>query len=374
MAKRKTKSFPYFYAVLALLVIVGACFVAYGLNLLKSWMADYESTQPKYVAERVFNQVFANPDFDELLEKQGYTVCEAETKQDLINYVKAQVGDGKITYQQAASGVDGGTLKYVVSAGDNAFAQFTVVKTDAVTEYGNPIYMPGDYEIYYKTETKSVTIIAPSDAKVSINGYVLDGRYIIKTEETESCAHMPGKVLKNDDNTQGIKFSTYYFDGLLYDTDNIAVTDKYGDPCPMTKNKDGVFLADINYNEDYQNTHSENVLFFVEEYAKYAMRFGSFNKFKNTIDPDSDLYEKISTMEYYWVHKPDGYEFTSRETGEFYEYGENVFSCRVTVDWHAWRGNKTFNDTIDLTLYLRLVDGVYLIYDMQTHAVAEGTA
>lgn len=371
MAKRKTRSFPYFYAILALLVVIGVCFVAYGLNLLKAWMADYESTQPKHVAQRVFNEIFADPDFDALLEKQGYTVCEAETKQDLINYVKAQVGDGEIVYQQAASGVDGGTLKYVVSAGDNAFAQFTVVKTDAVTEYGNPIYMPGDYEIYYKVQTKSVTVIAPSDATVSINGYVLDGRYIIDTEETESCAHMPGKVLKNDDNTQGIRVSTYYFDGLLYEPDNISVTDKHGDPCLITKNEDGTFVAAINYNEEYENTYSEDVLFFVEEYAKYAMRFGSFNKFKHTLDPESDIYEKISTMEYYWVHKPDGYEFTSSETGEFYAYGDGVFSCRVTVEWHAWRGNKQFNDTIDLTLYLRLVDGEYLIYDMQTHSVAE---
>ncbi len=373
MAKKKTRSFPYFYTVLALLVVVGACFVAYGLNLLKAWMADYESTQPKYVAEKLFNEVFADPDFDALLEKQGYTVCEAETKQDLINYVKAQVGDGEITYQQAGSGVSKDLLKYVVSAGGKPFAQFTVVKSDAVTEYGNPLYMPGEYEIYYKVETTSVTVTAPSDATVYVNGYKLDGSYVVSTEDTESCGHMPGKVLKNDDDTQGIKFSTYVYEGLLFDTDNITVTDKYGNPCPMTRDENGVFLADINYNEELKAQHAENAVFFAEEYAKYAMRKGNFNKFKGTLDAESEIYEKIRTLEYYWVHESTGYEIIDQEAYDFYEYADGVFSCRVKITWHSWRtGKPDYYDYIDMTLYYRLADGQWVIYDMQNHSGFDG--
>ena len=54
----KVKQFPYFYTILSLLVLVGVCCVAYGLGLLKSWMADYESTRPKYVAENVLETHF----------------------------------------------------------------------------------------------------------------------------------------------------------------------------------------------------------------------------------------------------------------------------------------------------------------------------
>ena len=96
MAKAKTKSFPYFYTVLALLVIVGICCVAYGLTLLKSWMTDYEASQPKYVAQNVFDTYFANPDIEAFIKEGEYTVSPAETFDDLKKYVTDQIGNGEI--------------------------------------------------------------------------------------------------------------------------------------------------------------------------------------------------------------------------------------------------------------------------------------
>lgn len=373
MASKKTKSFPYFYTVLALLVLVGICFVAYGLKTLENWMADYESALPKYVAQNVFDKYFADPDYGALLEAQGYTLSPAETKDDLINYVKAQIGDGETVYHEAVSGVTGDRIKYVVSAGETPFAQFTIIKSGETTEYGNELYMLEGYEIYYKTETTSVTVVAPSDAQVRVNGYLLDKTYVTAAEETESCGHMPGKVLRNDDTTEGIKFYTYYIDGLLFDTENITVTDKNGFPCNVTADENGVFTAEINYVDSLKEQFSETAVFFAEEYSKYAMAKGKFTNFESSLDPQSDLYTKIKTLEYYWVHQCDGYEITEQETSDFYSYSDDVFSCRVKINWHSWRsGRPDFYDYIDMTLYFHNVNGEYLIYDMQTHSGLEG--
>ena len=171
----KVKKFPYFYTILALLVLVGVCCVAYGLGLLKSWMADYESTRPKYVAENVFETHFKDLDVGALIETKPFTVSPAETEADLIKYVTDQIGSGEIKYAEAASGsITGDVLKYVVRAGDYKFGQFTVVDSGEKTEYGNPIYVMGDYEFFYKVDTVSVKIVAPSDATVKVNGYTLD--------------------------------------------------------------------------------------------------------------------------------------------------------------------------------------------------------
>lgn len=367
---KKTKSFPYFYTILALLVLIGVCCVAYGLGLLKSWMADYEATRPKYVAEHIFETHFKNPDIRTLIETKPFDLSPAETENDLVRYVTEQIGGGEITYNEAASGsITGDTIKYVVSAGENRFAQFTVVDSGEKTEYGNAIYVLGSYEIYYKAETVSIKIIAPSDAAVTVNGFTLDQSYVTKTEETESCAHMPDKVFHNGDPTQGIKYSTYVISGLLFDTENVTVTDKYGESCKVTRDENGVFNATVNYNEELKEQYSDIALAFSTNYAKFAQACGTFNGVKPYIDPNSDIYEKIRTLEFFYVHGHNSCEFLDEQTFEFYEYAPGVFSCRVKYTWHAIRANaREQYEYIDLSLYFHEVDGQYKLYDMMTHS------
>ena len=367
----KVKKFPYFYTILALLVLVGVCCVAYGLGLLKSWMADYESTRPKYVAENVFETHFKDLDVGALIETKPFTVSPAETEADLIKYVTDQIGSGEIKYAEAASGsITGDVLKYVVSAGDYKFGQFTVVDSGEKTEYGNPIYVMGDYEFFYKVDTVSVKIVAPSDATVKVNGYTLDQSYVTGTEDTESCAHMPDRIFHNGDPTQGIKYSTYVISGLIYKTDNITVTDKYGAPCPVTKDENGVFRATVNYNEELKELYSEIAFAFAENYAKYAQACGTFNGVKPYLDSKSDLYGKIQSLEVKYVHAHNWCEFLDKQSFEFYEYADGVFSCRVKFTWHAKRANTTREqyEYIDLSLYFHEVNGEYKLYDMMTHS------
>ncbi|MBQ5842058.1 MAG: hypothetical protein IIW63_02770 [Clostridia bacterium] len=366
----KVKKFPYFYTILALLVLVGVCCVAYGLGLLNSWMADYESTRPKYVAENVFETHFKDLDVGALIKTKPFTVSPAETEADLIKYVTDQIGSGEIKYAEAASGsITGDVLKYVVSAGDYKFGQFTVVDSGEKTEYGNPIYVMGDYEFFYKVDTVSIKIVAPSDATVKVNGYTLDQSYVTGTEDTESCAHMPDRIFHNGDPTQGIKYSTYVISGLIYKTDNITVTDKYGAPCPVTKDENGVFQATVNYNEELKEQYSDIALAFSTNYAKFAQACGTFNGVKPYIDPNSDIYEKIRTLEFYYVHGHNSCEFLDEQTFEFYEYAPGVFSCRVKYTWHAIRANaREQYEYIDLSLYFHEVNGEYKLYDMMTHS------
>ena len=369
MAKAKTKSFPYFYTVLALLVIVGICCVAYGLTLLKSWMTDYEASQPKYVAQNVFDTYFANPDIEAFIKEGEYTVSPAETFDDLKKYVTDQIGNGEITYNEAAGSITGEELKFVVSAGNYKFAQFTVVDSGEKTEYGNPIYVMGDYNFFYKVETTHVKVIAPSDATVTVNGYTLDSSYVTHTEETESCKHMPAKIMHNDNPTEGIKLSTYYMDGLLYETDKVTVTDKDGQPCKVAKNEDGVFVAEINYTGTLAQENAETAMFFAQSYAKWAQVCGGFFTFNKTMDPKSSLYYKVQTLENYFAHSHSKCEFVDEEYSEFYDYGNGVFSCRVAFTWNAIRYNGVqATEYIDMTLFFHEVNGEYKIYDMLTHS------
>ncbi len=367
--EKKKRGFPWFYTILAVLVVAGACCVAYGLSVLRLWMADYEASQPKYAAQRVFDEYFAHPDIGAFIKETEYTVSPAESFADLEKYVTDQIGTGDITYNKTAGSVDGGTEKYVVSAGDYKFAQFTVVDSGQRTEYNNPVYVLGEYEFFYTVETTSVKITAPYDATVTVNGYLLDESYVTETKETDSCLHMPSKILHNDNPAQGIKYSTYVLEGLLYPTENILVTDKYGNPCKLEKNEDGSFAANINYNSEIEASYADLALDFAKGYAKYAQGCGKFSDFKDVMDEESSLYFKVNTLANHFVRAHDTCEFMDEKTVEFYEYAPGVFSCRVSFTWHAYREDAPeAYEYIDMTLYFHESEGEYVIYDMLTHS------
>ncbi len=372
MTEIKRRGFPYFYTILAVLLVLGVCAVAYGLSLLNEWLADYESSQPKYVAEKVFNEYFANPDIERFIKESDYTLSPAESFEDLKKYVTDQIGTGEISYNETAGSIDGDTLKYVVSAGNHKFAQFTIVDSGEKTEYNNPIYKLGEYDFFYVvSETYSVKIVAPSDATVSVNGFTLDNSYVTETKETESCLHMPSKVLHNDSPTEGIKFSTYVIKDLLYPTEDVRVTDKYGDECKITRDENGSFVADINYDTALEEEYSELAIEFAKGYAKYAQGCGSFGDFGDKMVKESSLYQKIKTLQNQFVHAHDECEFTLEKATEFYRYDAHVFSCRVSFTWHAYRQNAPeAYEYIDMTLYFCEMpeDNGFKIYDMLTHS------
>ena len=369
MSNKKKFKFPYFYTILILLLVAGVCAVSYGLSKLELWLADYEASQPQYAAQKVFDTYFANPDIAALIKEKEYSVSPAESFEDLERYVNNQIGTDSITYTKTTADIEGKTQNYVVSAGNHSFARFSIVDSGECTEYNNPIYVLGEYEFFYSVEHTSVKITAPYDAKVFVNGYELNETHIIETKETESCLHMPSKILNSDNTAEGIKYSTYVLQGLLFPTEDIKVVDKYGDMCKVEKKEDGVFSSEINYNSEKEQLYSENALLFAKGYAKYAQGCGSFSDFSKMIDPDSSLYYKVRTLANHFVHAHDTCEFSAEKTSEFYEYAPDVFSCRVTFTWHAYRKNAPeAYEYINMTLYFHEIDGEYVIYDMMTHS------
>lgn len=353
----KKRGFPYFYTILALLLLIGIIAVAYGLTLLNRWMADYEASQPKYVAERMFREYFADPDYAELLRLTGGQHSEFETYDDLVRYVSDQIGSGETEYRGVTGDLSGETLKYVVSAGDVRFAQFTVVKSDEVTEFGNPIYSYGDIQLFYMTDTVSVTVTAPAGATVYINGIALDSGDLVSSAETESCLHMP-------DGVTGLVMNTYTVSGLLYDPE-VEVTDRDGIACELTRGEDGAYTAAVNYSEELKNEYADMIIDFTEKYAAYTAANLRFSAFSARLDKSSELYEQIRTLATNTVFANDGYKFVNQTAEEFYMYDEGVFSCHVKLTQILWRANRDdYYVYVDIVFYLHEINGEYLIYSM----------
>lgn len=359
--KKRVSSFWKIYIVIGVLL-----FAALGIWLmcLYGWLGDFESAQPKYLAEETFNEYFKEFDAEEYVK-----LCDPDTLPDTeantVAYLESVTEGKEITYKKVSTGMDTG-YKYVVLADDGTdavkFASFMLVE-EGSSDDGFKTYKADNFELYTSSNSQ-FTVEAPKGYTVIVNDIELTADNIIENDiPTPSCEHMPEGV-------SGLYYTKYLVKGLLSEP---VVSVKSSDGTAAVVVEDGHnYKAQPVYDEDLEAQYSQWVLEGVENYAKYSqydskVNVTGFNKVAPYFDPDSELYESIKTVDNMFVIHYDKYEFTDMTASEFYRYDENTFSCRVQYTQKLYKDNEVYDDVVDQTLYLRLVDDKYLIYDMNVN-------
>lgn len=362
MARRKKMSaFWKVYIVIGLLLL-GALGV--WLCFLYNWLGDYESAQPKYLAEDTFNEHFADFDAAEYI-KLCNTESFLETEENIVNYLETLTEGKEITYKKVSSGLESG-YKYIVlcSDGENEtkFASFTLTEDgDADSKFKT--YTAGGYEIYTDSKT-TVTVEAPKGYTVLVNGDALSETFITENDiPTDSCNHMPEGV-------SGLYYTKYTVNGLLTEP-TVEVKNGAGESATVEKVNNSYKAQPVS-DAALSAEYTEWVLKASELYARYTqydsnVNVTGFNQVAPYFDPSSELYESIRTVDNMFVQYYDDYEFKDMTASEFVRYDENTFSCRVQYTQLLYQKNDVYDDFVDQTLYLRKVDGEYLIYDMNVN-------
>lgn len=357
---KKPSVFWKIYGILTAVLLV-ALFI--WLAFLYSWLGDFEASQPKYVAEDTFNEYFADFDAMEYVSKCYDESLFVETKEHIAEYLENLTANKKITYKKVSSGMDD-CYKYIVVAGEEEvkFASFFIVEDKENTgKFKN--YRADGFEIF-TSNSSVITIEVPKGYSVILNGKELSDSFISEDDiATPSCDHMPEGVT-------GLLYTKYTVKGLL-SVPVVAVTDNNGDTAKIDIS-DKNYKAEPVYDTSLSDEYTDWILEGVEKYAKYSqydskVNVTGFNQVAPYFDPSSDLYESIKTMDNMFVIHYDKFEFTDMSASEFFRYDENTFSCRVQYTQKLYKGKDVYDDFVDQTLYLRNVDGKFLIYDMKVN-------
>ncbi len=347
-----------FWTIYRIVLVVFAVFLIAAAVVLGRWLKNYEASQPKYAAEAVFEKYFKNFDASAYVD-----ICEAssvfEEKETLVSYLNDITKGQEIQYMKVSS-TDKDTIKYIVKAGDTKFASFNLVE-DTSKDGKFTEYTASGFELYTSSDTR-ITIEAPEDYTVLVNNTELSEDYIKEKDiKSESCDHMP-------DGVRGTYYTKYSVSGLIAEPEVTAKT-PVGTAAEVTL-ENGTYRVSLVNDTELQNAHKDRILEACEKYAVY-MQYDStvavmgFNQIKGYFDPQSELYEDIRTVENMFVIEYSSYEFADEKTSDFIKYDDNTFSCRVSFTHILHRrGAEDYRDYLDLTLYLRNVDGEYLIYDM----------
>ena len=357
--KSRTFRLPVFYICLILAVALALIAMAWGLSQLRLILADYEDAQPKYAAEAVFAAHFDPPDFAALVALAGMpeNLSPLETEAGFVAELTERYAGKETSYASTTAGADG-SLRYLVKAGEQKIATFSLQKSALVSEYGFEQYELGEIELYIRPE-KRVTVTAPVGDAVYINGKLLDESYLTATGiETDSCAHMPEGV-------SGITYCTYEAGSLLR-APTVEVKAPDGSLAPLTQDAEsGAWTADVVYHQALADQYAAQMITVAQNYAAFVMRDAYFASFSNYFDKTTDLYQTIREVptSFVWAH--NGFEFRDVSATEFYAYSDDVFSCRIRFVHILHRnGREDYTEQFDVTFYLHRVNGEFLIYDM----------
>ncbi len=354
----KTKRFPVFYICLLVCIIAVVVLTELGKSQLKDVLQEYEDSQPKYVAENFLESNFNSSVGKACAQLFASQISAYESAESITAYFDDVTEGQQFGLQSVSNGI-GDDLQYVIKCDNKKFVTFSVVKSGEKTEHGFDLYRLSDALLNEKLlNTYSIEI--PVGYSLTVNGIAAEARDCLSDRiETESQMFMPEGV-------DGIVYTTYTFTKLC-GTPVFTVTAPNGKACEIVQKEDGVYRANIVYDDTLAAEYAEYVIEATKAYACYLQKDAAFSKVGKYMDPTSQLYANIKSSPNWMVIDHTGYAFEDVVASEFYAYSRDVFSCRVTLT-HILKYPRLedYRDALDITWYLRKVDGQYLIYNSFT--------
>ncbi len=218
ISKKPSKGRLIFVCVWLAIFAVVFLLWAYILGEVGEALAEYESVQPKYAAEDIFNRCFASADAAEIYAYDEYEISEYDKDGAALGYLASIVNNKNITYAPVISS-DSAVKTYAVAADGVRFATFTLIESDEKTDIlGMSKWKLGEIDIKI-SPLCGVSIYAPKNAMILVNGMPLGDEYregdLIELDE---------EVYFSEGDPDARLMANYYIDGLFADPEVIVTS------------------------------------------------------------------------------------------------------------------------------------------------------
>ncbi len=349
---KKPKS-RFFKIYIGVLIFCGVLLIA-AVIVLNALLRDFESAQPKYVAEEVFAQYFTE-DTGAIVRTIKSTATEFESEEMLKEYVDGAMSGGSLTYNEISNGLEAGK-KYVVKSGGKSVFNFTLDLLDERSSFGFKKYKFG--EIQTPSGKVSVKCAVPEGYSLYLNGVRVGPDYLTgEHRNIDNFEYLP-------DDIAAPKEAIYEIRGLFCEPEVTADNGKGKEARIEYLDDEGLFEVGLVYDEELEAEFTDYVIEAAEAYAAYMQNDSYFRAAAKYLDPSSEIYELTRTTVTGFVIDHNGYSFENESASEFTRYDDNTFSCRVKLKHllHK-RGSDDYVEYLDLTLFLRRVGDDWLIFD-----------
>lgn len=349
---------PYGIFLAILFVIIVSVWIYLWLGL-----ASYESGIPKNIMSQVAEEI-------SLCAEEGRSckdiIAKYSTSSSKDTYEKKGealtnlVKEKNVTYAKKAGEKGSNDVTYSILANGEDVARATLTPKEKGGILGLSFY-----EVRELAGTKELTILVPSDAKVSVSGSELNALDIKNTNV------IPKELKKLKDYPKNIiKIPTYdeYFVGGLFsmpDAQEIEVTFPDGGKAESVFIQENSVIAGKPASKELIESVTERITLITQKYSYYMSDDLGWNGFKGYLVNTSPVYDRLRTLEVYWYTNHNSTRFENMAIDDFFVFSDEFISLRLTYDYVVvGQGKVTTYDT-DLTYFLAIdSDGKWRVAEM----------
>lgn len=348
--KKKAKKGPrlggvIFYTFYCMFILIFFAATYLGLNWLHGWLTDYEAAQPTVKSEEVFQQLFADPDWDQLYTTAGIADTAYEGKDVVISYMEENYGDSQMTYLETSAGLSG-NKKYIVKADDEKVATFTLVdKSQGNMEI--PEWQLGDVELFFQRE--EVFQIQKKDGHTAyVNGVALGEDFTIQKATTIAQEYLPA-------GTVGVTMETQQITGLMA-LPTVTIQDDKGQEMEVLYDEASRTFVEQLESNTITDAEKEVALNAAKNYCLWMIKeVTSRDAIAKYFDTGSQIYKTIVQTTELWMQDHNGYRFANETVTDYCRYTDNLFSAKVSLSLNVTRTNGTVREyTYAQTLFFNL--------------------
>lgn len=344
-----------YFAFILIFLIVIVCL----LFPLRDWLMKYESSQPSYMRQQIYQEYFANPDWEKIYTASGTQDTAFDNKTTYAAYMSQLVGDKELTCLETSAGLSG-DKKFVIKLDDLKIASFTLTGgADSNTEI--PQWRLADMDIFFVGNNSAIVEKLPGQT-VYINGVALDDTYTIRSISTLAEDWLP-------DGIHGYKLIQQ------------QVTDLLTEPTVLVKNADGS-IANVTKNPEtgiYQQSFAPQIatteekalaLNAAQTYGLYMIRRIDAGGLTKHFASTGNAYRNITQSELGWTQAHSSYAFGEATYKNYYRYSDTLFSIHVDIILTLTRTNNSQKDhPISCTLFFTKTNNGWMVTEMTNQDV-----
>lgn len=316
----------------------------YGYDLLMDWLVRLEASQPDVRSQQVFEELFSDPDWEELYHMAGEEDTVYEGAEAYATYMDTLVGDSKLTYVETSAGLSG-NKKYIVKADNTKVAEFTL-KNLAPEDEEIPDWTLDEVFVFY-TRQESLTIFTIPGHTVYINGVALDTEaHLIQTTETVAETHLP-------EGLHGYRDMTLYFDGLLIQPE-VTILDADGNAMEVSYDPATNLYAEVLSPAEQISQEMQDIIVEAgKAYGKYMIGAIGKNTLKNHFFASGQAYSSITGVDRF-MQNYKNYSFGDPSVTEYYRYSDELISAYMSIVLNVTRTDGTIKEYyLETTFFLK---------------------
>lgn len=345
-----------FWVVYWICTAVGLAVVATVLIVLHSFLTAYEKAQPVHKMDEVL-ELFQNSMTDTLLEYETTSYDNAYKEDIKQNYLTLVEGK-ELTYTIKYGAQADSNPAYVVYAGNDKLAEVTLKPDEKRAAFNSKIWNIDTITGIVRKQ-EDITIVAPSNYKIQVNGKdVLDAP--ISTEEVADKNNYESKIT-------GFPTENTYCIGNLYKTPEVTCLALDGTKVEPVSVENQVYRYELLHNQTFPQEKYADLKDFINRYTKFCMNDAKLEDVKGEFLPGTDTYSRMLVMDevniYSGLHT--SLEISEPEVTDYVVYNEDAYAVTVEYNYtvRAWGDRVRENPTL-LHIYYGRVNGEWKIVKM----------